>query len=98
MYDEAIDEFNKAIELNALSALAYDEIGMALLKKEKHDEAIAAYKNASAIDPKFPQPHNHLGVVYLLNGMTKEATAEFKLYEELAAAKKLELQKIMPGK
>ncbi|ODS31123.1 MAG: hypothetical protein SCARUB_03769 [Candidatus Scalindua rubra] len=96
-FDAAINELNKAIELNPLSALAYDEIGMALLKMQKNDEAIAAYKNAAAIDPEFPQPHNHLGVVYLMKGMSKEASAEFELYEKLMANKRAKQAKIMGG-
>jgi len=70
---------------------------MALLKMKKMDEAISAYKNATAIDSKFPQPHNHLGVVYLMQGRTKEADAEFKLYEELMKEKKAAQAKIMGG-
>ncbi len=97
MLEESIAEFNKAIEINPLSALAYDEIGMALLKQEKHDEAIAAYKNAVAIDAKFPQPHNHLGVVYLLKGMTKEASEQFDLFETLDQAKKAKQTKLLSG-
>lgn len=97
MYDEAIEEFNKAIDINPLSPLAYDEIGMALSKQKKYDEAIAAHKNAIAIDSESPQPHNHLGVVYLLKGMTKEASAEFELFQKLTAAKKLKQAKIMGG-
>jgi tetratricopeptide (TPR) repeat protein len=93
MIDEAIAEYNKAIELNPFSAIAFDEIGNALAKKEKYDEAIKAYKQAITFDPEYPQPHNHLGVVYLLKGMSKEASAEFKLFEKLEAAKKAKLPK-----
>lgn len=95
MIDEAIAEYNKAIELSPFSAIAYDEIGNALVKKEEYDEAINAYKQAITFDPKYPQPHNHLGVVYLLKGMSKEADAEFKLYEKLKAAKEAKLPKGM---
>ncbi len=96
-YEAAIDELNKAIELNPLSALAYDEIGLALIKLEKHDEAIAAFKNSIAIDSKFPQPHNNLGVVYLMQGRAKDADTEFKKYEELMKEKSAQQAKIMGG-
>ncbi|MDR4503249.1 MAG: tetratricopeptide repeat protein [Candidatus Scalindua sp.] len=97
MYDESLEVLQKAIEINPISAIAYDEIGSALLKKEKYDEAIGAYKNAVAIDPKYPQPHNNLGVVYLLKGMSKDASAEFELFKQLSAEKKAEQAKIMGG-
>jgi len=95
MPDEALKEYNKALEFNPFSAIAYDEIGNALTKKEKYDEAIEAYKQSIAFDPQYPQPHNHLGVVYLLRGMTKQASAEFKLFEKLTADKKAKLPKGM---
>jgi superkiller protein 3 len=95
MPDEALKEYNKALEFNPFSAIAYDEIGNALAKKEKYDEAIAAYKQSITFDPQYPQPHNHLGVVYLLKGMAKEASEEFKLFEKLTAAKKAKLPKGM---
>ncbi len=95
MPDEAIKEYNKSLEFNPFSAIAYDEIGNALTKKEKYNEAIEAYKQSIAFDPQYPQPHNHLGVVYLLRGMTKDASAEFKLFEKLTADKKAKLPKGM---
>ena len=96
-YELAIEELNKAIELNPLSALAYDEIGMALIKLEKKDEAIAAFENAIAIDSEFPQPHNNLGVIYLMQGKSKDADNEFKKFEELMKAKDAKQAKIMGG-
>jgi superkiller protein 3 len=95
MIDEAIEEYNKALEINPFSAIAFDEIGNALAKQEKYNEAIQAYKQAITFNPEYPEPHNHLGVVYLLKGMSKEASASFKSFEKLKAAKNAKLPKGM---
>jgi Flp pilus assembly protein TadD len=70
---------------------------MALIKLEKSNEAIAAFENAVAIDSEFPQPHNNLGVIYLMQGKAKDADNEFKKFEELMKAKDAKQAKIMGG-
>jgi Flp pilus assembly protein TadD len=70
---------------------------MALIKLEKNNEAIAAFENAIAIDAKFPQPHNNLGVIYLMQGRSKDADNAFKKFEELMKAKDAKQAKIMGG-
>ncbi|MBM4432468.1 MAG: tetratricopeptide repeat protein [Chloroflexi bacterium] len=51
-YDEAIDEFTKAIELDPAYADAYSNRGWAYAITEQYDRAIADYNRAIELDPQ----------------------------------------------
>lgn len=53
-FDEAAEEFLRATEAKEtpLKASAFYNLGNAFFKKDKFDEAIAAYRRALALDPK----------------------------------------------
>jgi Flp pilus assembly protein TadD len=66
---------NDAIELAAIiaqldphRALAHFRFGYALQMANRHNEAIAAYRRALAIDPKLPQLRNNLAGALTLTG------------------------------
>ena len=44
----------------------------------RYDEAITAYQQAIALNPKFAAPHNHLGNVYATLGRYDEAIAAYQ--------------------
>jgi tetratricopeptide (TPR) repeat protein len=44
----------------------------------KADEAIAEYRTAIALDPKFASPHSNLGNVLSAQGKADEAIAEYR--------------------
>ena len=46
MIDDAITEYEKAIEINANSSKVYNNLGVAYSKKKFFDEEISAYKKA----------------------------------------------------
>src|SRR5690606_14690684 len=52
MYEEAIAEFTKAIEINPKYALAYINRGAAYSRKGQHDQAIVDYTRAIEINPE----------------------------------------------
>src|SRR5512138_3340498 len=47
--------------------------------QNRMDQAIAAYRKALAIDPRFSEAHNALGTIYALQGKYDGALAEFNL-------------------
>ena len=51
--DEAIREFQKAVELSPRYAQAYVNLAEAYGRKEMYEEGLAAYRKAMAIDPVF---------------------------------------------
>ncbi|MGC8947080.1 MAG: TPR end-of-group domain-containing protein, partial [Anaerolineae bacterium] len=50
----------------------------------RHDEAIAAFQRAIALDEKYAYPWNGLGIVYALRGEWERALEAFRRAAELA--------------
>ena len=60
-FRECIAMCEKALEIDPVSALAYNNIGAAHVKLEEYDRAIAACQKALAIDPDLDIAKNNLG-------------------------------------
>ena len=78
MYDEAIAECKKAIEINPNLAMAHNNLGLVYHEKGMYDEEIAEYKKAIEINPNLAMAHNNLGLAYRMKGMYDKAIAEYK--------------------
>ena len=52
-YDQAISDYNKALEINSKYAYAYNNRGMAYRDKGQYDQAISDYNKALEINPKY---------------------------------------------
>ena len=76
--DEAIVQFQKALENNATYYPAYVSLGDALLQKGQADEAIVQYRKALESDPNYADAHNNLGGALLRKGKVDEAMAQFQ--------------------
>ena len=59
-YEDAIKIWNKAIELNPKSAIAYNDIAAAYGAINKYDEEISACEKALSIDPTMTLAKNNL--------------------------------------
>jgi pSer/pThr/pTyr-binding forkhead associated (FHA) protein len=57
--------------------------GLRLFAASHEPEAMAAFKKAIKIDPKFPDPHRALGTIYARAGNLKLMCKEFKTYVKL---------------
>ena len=78
--EEAIAEFQKAIQLNPRAGGAYLNLGYIFNKQERYEEAIQAYKKAMAVTPRLAaECHNNLGAAFRLQGRKQEAIDEFGL-------------------
>jgi tetratricopeptide (TPR) repeat protein len=62
---------------------AHNELGIALQKNGKADEAITQYKEALRINPGFAQAHNNLGITLRQTGRTDEAITQYQLALEI---------------
>ena len=60
-YDESIDKWKKALELNPKYFFAYNNLGNAFLNLKKYDEAITCFNKAIEIKPNFFDAHNNKG-------------------------------------
>jgi DNA-binding helix-hairpin-helix protein with protein kinase domain len=76
-YAEAIPVFKKAVELDKRMNAAHEELGYALYRLRKHDEAAEALKQAITLDQSFG-PYYKLGLVRIATGNWHEARLAFQ--------------------
>lgn len=62
--DKAIEDFNKAIEINPDYSIAYNDRGNAFMAKGNTEQAISDYNKALEINPNFANPYYNLGLFY----------------------------------
>jgi tetratricopeptide (TPR) repeat protein len=72
--EDAIEHFQRAVDINPKSAIAYNNIGVALatlanrdkakpdVAKLRLEDAIAKYQQAIATEPRYALPYNNLGL------------------------------------
>ncbi|HEX8422569.1 MAG TPA: tetratricopeptide repeat protein, partial [Pyrinomonadaceae bacterium] len=79
VYERLVAALGERPQLRVLTGRAYRETGFL-------PEAIAEFKKAAALDPRFPRVHYHLGLTYLIkDGAAALADAARELELELAA-------------
>lgn len=78
LFDEAMEEFKKILQVDSNSYTAYYGIGLAYSFKEMFDEAIDFYKKAIEINPDFAIAYFHLGVDYTTKGLFEEAVFAYE--------------------
>jgi eukaryotic-like serine/threonine-protein kinase len=81
---EAVEQFNRAIELAPNSDAYYVNLADAYLSLGKKAEGIAAYQKAIQISPYYWRNHNYLGAAYASLGEYDKAAAAFSRVIELA--------------
>jgi tetratricopeptide (TPR) repeat protein len=72
-YSEAIEWYDKAIEINPNYVDAWNNKGIALEYSGKHKEAIEYYDKALQLDPKYVDAWNNKGLALYNSGKHKEA-------------------------
>jgi tetratricopeptide (TPR) repeat protein len=84
LFDQAVEAYNKAIELRPFYADAYVGLGDAKAAKSDVDGAIAAYTKALAHNPIHPRVHMSLGKIYYSEkGLYYESVSAYKKAIEL---------------
>ncbi len=73
IYNRALHEFDKAININPSSFKAYFWRGRVYLKTEKYDEAIADFKMVIKLKPDYSKPYHNLGWLYYQEGKYEES-------------------------
>ena len=76
-YAQAVNDLNKAIELDPGYAEAYTNRGIVYDKKGEYDRAIAEFSRAIALNPSDPVKYNNRGIVYNEKGEYDRAIADF---------------------
>lgn len=76
--EEAITEFQRAVEVDPEYAAAHLNLGYAYDRQGQIEEAVAEYRKAIELEPGNVFAHNNLGVLYNKKGLYDEAIAEFE--------------------
>jgi tetratricopeptide (TPR) repeat protein len=76
-FDEAIENYRKAIQFNPNSAVPLYSLGVALADKGRFDEAIENYRKAIQINPNYFDALNTLGVALADKGRFDEAIENY---------------------
>jgi len=76
--DEAIAEFERAVEVDPNYAAAYFNLAYAYERRDRIDDAIAQYKKAIQLEPGNVLGHNNLGVLLDKKGLYDEAIGIFE--------------------
>lgn len=75
---EAIDSYQRSIELEPRSATVYLSLGHAYLRLKNNQEAGKAFKKATVLDPDMAEAHYGLGLHYFGGNRYKNAADAFK--------------------
>ena len=75
--DEAIENYEKELQLQSNFAEGHNNLASALLRKGKLDEAQIHLRTAVALNPNNPETHNNLGIALSQKGEMREAIAEW---------------------
>ena len=80
---EALDEINRAHQLDPLSPIITETLGLVQNTARKYDEAIATCQKLASENPTFAQAHICLAQAYWGKGMYAKVVEEFKILGEL---------------
>ena len=78
MYQQALDDINKAVELSADDENLWAEKGIVHLRVNQLDEAIKAFEKAISINADYAAGYRMLGYCQSLKKMKKEAKANYE--------------------
>ncbi|TXJ12901.1 tetratricopeptide repeat protein [Brachyspira aalborgi] len=63
-HDKAIEDYNKAIEINPDFALTYNNIGLSFYLKKDFDKALEYIRKAINIDNYFGEAYSTMAMIY----------------------------------
>lgn len=72
-YAHAAEELKKAISSHSGDPEAHYDLGVALVRAGKLDDAMGSFVAAIKRDPRFAEAHYNLGVVFAKKGMIDDA-------------------------
>ncbi len=77
-FDEALDQFQRAVEISPDLAKAHYHLGIALARQGRADEAMVQYQKATAIDPDFVNAQCNFGNCLSRRGRFDEAMIHYQ--------------------
>jgi TolB-like protein/DNA-binding winged helix-turn-helix (wHTH) protein/tetratricopeptide (TPR) repeat protein len=79
-YDEAVEQSEKTLKMDANFAIGHYELGQALVQKHVYDQAIAEFQKAIELSGHSGAFDSYLGYTYAISGRKEEA---LKIVDEL---------------
>ena len=76
-FDDAVDAFSRALELDPEAVELHNLLGYALLEQGSYEEAVQSLQRYAFYAPDQANPHDSLGEAYFYTGRFEEATKEF---------------------
>lgn len=89
-YDEALHIFRGLVERYPDEAVLRTSLGLAYMKKNDFESAMAQFEKATHLDRNYSRAHNYLGICYQNLGRLREARDEFLLGGSRSMAAKME--------
>jgi len=83
LYDQAISDYNKALEIDPKYAEAYNNRGVVYRRKGQYDRAISDYNKALEINPRDAEAYNNRGVAYSIKGQYDRAISDYSQAVEI---------------
>ncbi|GET41993.1 glycosyl transferase family 2 [Microseira wollei NIES-4236] len=77
-YLTAIEQINRAIELNSNAANFYNSLGSVYQKLRQFERALDCYQKVIQLEPNFFKAYNNIGLVYQESGKLPEAIASYQ--------------------
>ena len=82
-YDEAIEHYRKAIQLNPDDENAHLYMGSSYVETGKYDEAIKSFQKVIELKPFYANTYCLLGLVYKKSGNQVKADEYFQKYKKI---------------
>jgi tetratricopeptide (TPR) repeat protein len=82
--EKELEMYRLALEVLPTFVRARNNLGVALRRRGRIDEAIEQYKLAIEHDPRYVEAHSNLATAYLHQGRTQEALREYRIAAENA--------------
>ncbi|MGH7274735.1 MAG: tetratricopeptide repeat protein [Nitrospiria bacterium] len=83
LYEEALDEYRKALTLRPNLVDIMTKIGITLRDQGALDEAIRILMRVKEVHPRYSQAFIHLGITYYMKGFVDMARSEWEALKEL---------------
>ena len=83
-FDEALTDFQRALEIDPLSSNIKRCVGFALFETGKEELGVQTLQKLIALDPGFVGAHQYLGLIYLKQGKFSEAIIELEKADKQA--------------
>ena len=84
-WKDSVSLFNHALNVTANNYLAHNHLGIGLMDKGRHNEAMGHFRKALRIKPDYARAHNNLGIALNREGKYEEAIGHYSKALEIRA-------------